>query len=276
MLTIYIKRLLYPFYILPRIGRKRRNQLHQLFAFYNKNEIPVENIKPLKIFSSREEDGIILKLIASLNIKKGYFIEIGSNDCINSNCANLVFNFHWDGLFIDADEKLLKIGRRNYTLFGKGRQVNFACSFLTAENINQVLSDYISDRQVDFMSIDIDGDDYAIWRSIEYVRPSIVVIENKIEYGGDDIVVPAHKPFAASEWGASIVSINKLAERKGYTLVATNAEGFNAFFMRDDKLKESRLKPLSLNDVLSDKAINKSFYDESVMKSLYERLESIT
>ena len=65
------------------------------------------------------------------------------------------------------------------------------------------------------MSIDIDGNDYAIWKALTYVQPKIVVIENKIEYGSYEIVVPADKNHAASQWGASIVSITKLAEEKG-------------------------------------------------------------
>jgi hypothetical protein len=273
VLTTSIKRLLYPLYILPRTSKNKRDQLQQLFASYQKDGMAVQNSQPVKIFSNREEDGIILKILAALNIKKGYFIDIGSNDCINSNCANLVFNFNWHGLFIDADDKLLNIGKRNYRMFGKAGNVRFTCSMLTPGNINDIILSASSTHEVDFMSIDIDGDDYSIWKALDCVKPKIVVIENKIEYGSHDVVIPAGELFKSSEWGASIVSMDRLANEKGYTLVATNAEGFNAFFLRDDCLKKNGISPLPVDKVLGEEAISKSFYSNSYMELLEDRIQ---
>ena len=94
--TTHIKRLIYPLYILPRVTTKSRKKIEDLYArFNNKNETILNNPNfNLRVFSSLEEDGIILQIIAALNIKQGYFLDIGSNDCINSNCANLVFNLN--------------------------------------------------------------------------------------------------------------------------------------------------------------------------------------
>jgi hypothetical protein len=189
MITTRIKQFLYPLYIYPRVSYSRRKHLQSLFRFYRSkvnDNVPVHYASTgLRIFSNMEEDGIILWLTASLNIQKGTFIDIGSNDCINSNCANLVFNFDWQGTFIDSDSKLLKIGKRAYQLFGKTKELNlqFVEGFLSADNINDILNKYKVNDEVDFISIDIDGNDYTIWQALNVVHPKIVLIENKVEYG---------------------------------------------------------------------------------------------
>ena len=274
--TTYVKRLIYPLYIYPKINPKVRRKLHSLFLNYQKKQ--EKNVsgsgKEMSLFSNMEEDGIILKILASISIDKGFFIDIGSNDCINSNCANLAFNFDWGGVFIDANEELLKIGKRNYNLFRKGTNLKFVQSTLFPDNINNVICSSSSTVDIDFMSIDIDGNDYAIWQALETVRPKIVVIENKIEYGANDIIVPVLEKFSPSQWGASILSITKLAEEKGYTLVATNKEGFNSFYMRNDYLQLSYLQPLRLETVLESESVKKSFYPDSIMHPLLQMLAS--
>ncbi len=274
--TSWIKRLVYPLYIYPRTTKGTKQKLHELFQLYRakKPDLSVSS-KGLKLFSNMEEDGIILKLLASIYVEKGFFLDIGSNDCINSNCANLAFNFDWEGMFIDANAQLLQTGKRNYKRFGKEKNLKFVHSFLYPENINNVVTANVSSKEVDFASIDIDGNDYAIWRALDCVKPKIVVVENKIEYGKYDIVVPAINTFFAAQWGASIVSISRVAQEKGYTLVATNKEGFNAFYMRNDCLEISGLQPLSIETVLNNDKIKASFYPENKMSELIEQTKSV-
>ena len=275
MFPTRIKQAIYPVYILLKISFFKRQKLKRLFQFYKTRSSPVSfHDVGLKVFSNMEEDGIILWLIASLNIEKGVFLDIGSNDCINSNCANLVFNFDWEGVFIDADKKLLKIGDRNYRLFGKTKNLNlkFVQHFLSPENINDVITQQIWTNEIDFMSIDIDGNDFYIWQALTCVKPKIVMIENKIEYGWHDIAVPADAlRFKSFEWGASPFTLTKLAMEKGYTLVAANKKGFNIFFLRNDLMKEN-VPALQLEDLLNDPEIKKDFYDQHYMEELMKKL----
>lgn len=272
----WLKRLVYPLYIYPRTTKGTKKKLHELFQLYRAKKPDLsEGGKGLKLFSNMEEDGIILKLLASIYVEKGFFLDIGSNDCINSNCANLAFNFDWEGVFIDANAQLLKTGKRNYKRFGKEKNLKFVHSFLFPENINEVVNKNVASKEIDFASIDIDGNDYAIWKALDCVKPKIVVVENKIEYGKYDIVVPAINAFFAAQWGASIVSISRVAQEKGYTLVATNKEGFNAFYMRNDCLEISGLQPLSIETVLNNDNIKASFYPENKMIKLIQKVNSV-
>jgi hypothetical protein len=281
MIATRIKQVFYPVYILPKIFLFKKQKLKRLFQFYKQKALLLTSLSfrsaGLKVFSNMEEDGIILCLIASLNIEKGTFIDIGSNDCINSNCANLVFNFDWEGIFVDADRQLLKIGERNYKLFGKTQRLNlkFIQRRLTPENINAVIDEHRGKNEIDFMSIDIDGNDYYIWQALTCVKPKIVMIENKIEYGWYDIAVPADSShFKPHEWGASPLALTKLATEKGYTLVAANKKGFNIFFLRNDLMREN-IPALKLKDLLNDPEIKKDFYDSNYMEQLIKKLEVV-
>lgn len=258
-LTTHIKRLIYPLYIWPRVTGSKKIRMHRLFEAVGKGTA-ADPISPLRVFSNHEEDGIILYLLARLQIREGYFVDLGSNDCINSNCANLVFTFHWKGLFIDANAALLRIGERNYRFFGKGRGLQFVRAFLEETTVEALLKQHLQGREVDFMSLDIDGNDYAIWRGLHSIRPKLLVIENKIEYGARDIVVPPSPDTPPERWGASLTSMVRLGREKGYTLVACNHEGFNAFFVRDDLLGKSGLKPLDPETVLQQDHIRQGFF----------------
>lgn len=261
MQLTWLKQFFYPLYIYPRVTKGTRKQLHTLFDFYKKaGARNIQGGKKLKLFSNQEEDGIILKLLAALNIEKGCFVDIGSNDCINSNCANLAFNFDWSGVFIDASQRLLNIGKRNYKFFKKKQDLKFVNSFLYPENINHVVGDNVTTIDVDFMNIDIDGNDFAIWQALDCIKPKLVVIENKIEYGWNDIIVAADKNNPADRWGASLVSMTKLATGKGYTLVATNEEGFNGFYLRNDCLAFTGIKLLPLETILDIEKVKSGFW----------------
>ena len=49
--------------------------------------------------------------------------------------------------------------------------------FITLDNINQLIQKSGLDRELDLLSIDIDGNDYWIWEAINGIRPRVAVIE---------------------------------------------------------------------------------------------------
>src|ERR1700722_18223181 len=55
-----------------------------------------------KVFSQWGEDGIIQKLISSVEIKSKTFIEFGVEDFTESNCRFLMTNNNWSGFIIDG------------------------------------------------------------------------------------------------------------------------------------------------------------------------------
>jgi hypothetical protein len=217
------------------------------------------------VFTQFEEDGMLLFLFATLGTANKTFIEIGSDDGVNSNCANLVLNFGWHGLFIDGNERSVRRGRHFYSKYPThwAYPPKFACAMVTRENINQLIEDEGFTGEVDFLCIDIDGNDYWIWDALEVVKPRVVMIETHVEFGYHNIVVPydpsyfypgRHKDYH----GASPVAMNKLANRKGYRLVGANSYGFNTIYVRND-IGTGLLPEVSVESILQHPSAIESF-----------------
>ena len=178
--------------------------------------------------------------MAALNILNGEFLDIGSGDGVNSNCANLALNFGWRGTFIDGHEPNITKGRAFYERHADtwAYPPKFVCAMIARENINQLLTEASVPPDIDFMSIDIDGNDYWVWDAISVTTPKVVMIETHIEFGLRNIVVPYDKDYVypgrhPDYHGASPVAMERLARRKGYRLVGANRLGFNTIYVRD-------------------------------------------
>ena len=55
---------------------------------------------------------MLLYIFSLLGMNNKTFIEIGSDDGVNSNSANLYFNFGWRGLFIDGNQNSINRGKK--------------------------------------------------------------------------------------------------------------------------------------------------------------------
>jgi len=218
----------------------------QLFHFYS-NELAKGhkfdlNTTGFRNLSQFEEDGLILFILAAIGIKSRTFLDIGSANGINSNCANLAINFGFHGLFIDGDENLIQEGRSFYNAHPDTwlYPPKFECAFIKRENINELIKKNGFSGEIDLLSIDIDGNDYWVWDALEIVDPRVVIIETHIEYGMRSVVVPYDKNYSFSNsdnkpHGASAPAMLKLARSKGYRLVGANKFGFNLIFVKVDE-----------------------------------------
>ncbi len=54
---------------------------------------------------------------------------------------------------------------------------NVVRAWLDMETINQVIAENGLSGSIDLMSMDLDGSDYWIWKSLEQVQPRVVVLE---------------------------------------------------------------------------------------------------
>ncbi len=192
------------------------------------------------IFTKDGEDGILLYLLSKIGTVDKTFIDIGCNDCINSNCANLAFHHGWKGIFIDGDAASLDRGKYIYSHFFKQEsdKFSFVKAIVKPDNINTLLDRYTTKADIDLLAMDLDGNDYHIWQAIEVIKPRIVLVEVQIEKGNMDFIPEYTNSFELYEddipKGASPLSMTKLANTKGYELVAANKGGYNLFFVRKD------------------------------------------
>lgn len=265
-----LKALLYPFWFKQQYNAAMQvaqaNFKQQVLLLATQNKKVDLNQYGFKVFSQFEEDGLLLACVAALNLKAQTALEIGSNNCVNSNIANLVLNHNWLGCFIDGDESNLAIGKRFYkkALGTWQPKPQFKKAFVTAENINQIVADFNGYQQIDILSIDIDGNDYWIWKALENIKPSIVIIETHVEFGLNNVVVPYRSNYKypgkhPHYHGASPVAMQKLAYKKGYKLVGANALGFNQIYVLNSADKNNVLPEIKVEQTLLHPETIKSF-----------------
>jgi hypothetical protein len=193
-----------------------------------------------RVFSQFDEDGVVLFLLAAAGEGTRRVLDLGAGNGVHaSNCANLLLNLGFDGLLVDADAEKVEWGRRFYARHPdtKERPPVLAQSFLSRENVDDVVSGGGLEGEVDLLSIDVDGNDYWLWEALHAVRPRLVVVEAHPELGREEHVAPYDPDFTwarGGSGGASLLAFVRLGERLGYRPVGANQYGFNVFFARED------------------------------------------
>jgi hypothetical protein len=200
------------------------------------------NRAEFRVFSQWGEDGIIQNLIRQVPIERPIFVEFGVENYIESNTRFLLTTHRWSGLVIDGSAENIAYIRRDPVYWANNLKAEH--SFITAENINDLLARNGIEGDIGLLSVDIDGNDYWVWQAIDKLSPRIVVCEYSSQFGPIAEVTTPYAPNFTREaahsskvyYGASISALTSLAKRKGYSLVASNSAGNNVFFVRDDLL----------------------------------------
>jgi len=241
----------------PSVQIKQRELYLNYRAALKNGDLPKLEETGFRVFSQFEEDGKLLFLFSLLGMNKPIFIEFGSDDGVNSNSANLFFHFAWNGLFLDGNAKAIERGKRFFSKYPHPHFIapKFKQTFITAENINKLISEAGFGGEIGFLSIDIDGNDYWVWKAIDVVSPQVVMIETHVEFGKRDLIVPYDPNYFYPGkhplyHGASPVAMIKLASKKGYRLVGANDRGFNLIFLRNDLLV-NEIPTVSVDDILN-------------------------
>jgi hypothetical protein len=159
--------------------------------------------------------------------------------------TNLIVNHEFEGLLFDGSRKNVLRGQR----FFRSRSdtalfpPRFCQAWITAENVNQLLEQNMFVGDIDVLSLDMDGNDYWIWKAIKAVRPRVCIFEtNPVVPSNLSLTIPydpefrySEKPPASEEfWGASLRAMKELCDEKWYRLVGSHRLGFNVIFMRND------------------------------------------
>ncbi len=192
------------------------------------------------VFSQWGEDGIIDWIISKIPSIPRTFVEFGVEDYMESNTRLLLQLRNWRGLVMDSSDKNIEKIRSDSLSW---RFSLTSCSaFVTCDNINHLLHENNFIGDIGLLSIDIDGNDYWIWNSIDCINPAIVVAEFNAVFGDIyKLSIPYDQYFSRTKYhfsslyfGASLPSLISLGLEKGYTFIGTNSSGVNAFFVRND------------------------------------------
>ena len=128
-----------------------------------------------KVYSQWGEDGIIQYLIQILPILNKTFIEFGVQDYTEANTRFLLEADNWSGMIMDGSKENMDTVRREDIYWRY--DLNAVPVFITRENINTLLLKSGFDRDLGILSIDIDGNDYWVWKEINVMQPRIIICE---------------------------------------------------------------------------------------------------
>jgi hypothetical protein len=183
------------------------------------------------VYSEAGEDGVIEKILEILPENDRWCVEFGAWDgiyCINTR--NLIVNKGYSAVLIEADKNKFKDLKRNYFGNPKVITINRFVGWSDNDNLDQILKDTPIPVDFDLLSIDIDGNDYHVWKAIRKYKPKVVVIEfNPTIPTGIRFVQP---PDPSINQGASLSSLVDLGKEKGYELVAVLP--YNAIFVKSE------------------------------------------
>ena len=205
-------------------------------------DLPTLQDVEFRCYSQNGEDGILLYIFALIGTTNRKVVEICAGDGIECNAANLLVNHGWSGLLLDGDAELVARGKTFYSncLNTWVQPPTFVNDWITADRVNSLVGDHGFSGPIDLLSLDVDGNDYWIWKALDCVTPRVVVLEFNAGCGPDVSVTMSYQPDFRLDYtvqpyrcGASLSAFVKLARAKGYRLVGVQSRGFNAFFVRD-------------------------------------------
>lgn len=201
------------------------------------------NIFQKRVESQFGQDGVIEQIFKTISTTNKYFVEFGSsgNDIGMGNTSYLRKS-GFDGLLMDGFD-------RPYGIQVHDRKYDVKIEFVKPSNINELFKKYNVPQEFDFLSIDIDGQDFHVWNNLKNYSPRIVSIEMNYHIEpGLDKVMPLNDDYIwdGTEWyGSSITALKKLGNKKGYDLVCTCMS--DAIFVKNDLTKGSDGTPLFKN-----------------------------
>ena len=199
-----------------------------------------------------------MEILSNIGVKNFTFIEIGVQDSIECNSTNLLLNLNWIGAQFEGCKESYNDGKKFLKENGiKNNQCKLLNEFINAENINSLIKKTGIIGEIDFFSLDIDGNDYWVWKNINIIKPRLVVLEYNSSFGEDDPLTISYNPDFIWDnknekrffYGASLKALEKLSKKKGYDLICVDSKGVNAFFVRKDLMRNSILRKMKSKDV---------------------------
>jgi hypothetical protein len=189
-----------------------------------------------RVFCQSDEDGLTIEIVNRLNIQDGSFIEIGVGNGTENNTL-ILLSLGFSGAWIGGEDLAFNISANS-------QKLNFQKAWVTLDNIKSLVANaqrFIGRSDIDFISIDLDGNDYHFLKELleNGISPKVFICE----ING---IFPPPVKFtvnynASHEWlrddyqGASLSLINELLEQYQYKLIVCNAAtGANAYFIKDE------------------------------------------
>src|SRR6266851_2072866 len=130
------------------------------------------------VYSQAGEDGVIQKALEVLPETDKWCVEFGANDGeLLSNTRNLIDKHGYSAVLIESCKNAFGILRQRFASNPKVVTINQSVGLSEESKLDTILKGTPIPCDFDFLSIDIDGNDYHVWKSISQYEPKLVCIE---------------------------------------------------------------------------------------------------
>ncbi len=188
-------------------------------------------------FSRHGQDGIIAEIFRRIGVRQRTFVEIGCENGLENNTAYLLFT-GWSGFWFDGSEAGILECKKHCAAYIQKDALQVHQAMLTKENIVEIFKKSGIPKEFDLLSLDVDRNTYHLLEALQEYRPRVMVVEyNSSILPGDEWIAeydPDKVWNGTHYFGASLKSLEILAERMGYSLVGCDIVGVDAFFVRKD------------------------------------------
>ncbi|HEX6202801.1 MAG TPA: hypothetical protein VF100_07350 [Thermoanaerobaculia bacterium] len=195
-----------------------------------------------KVYSQSGEDGIVREVLRRVGVAERAFVEIAAGNGRENNTVFLLAQ-GWSGLWVEGDPGKVEQIEAGFGDWLASGRLRLSPEFVTAASVGEAMERGGAAVEPDLLSIDIDGNDYWLWKSLGACRARLVVIEYNALFPPDMEWVmpydPGHRWRRDTWFGASLKSLERLGRELGYRLVGCTFVGTNAFFVREDLVGSS-------------------------------------
>jgi hypothetical protein len=188
-----------------------------------------------KVHSQSDEDGILDEIFQRIGVTNRTFVEFGA-ETGNENNSRLLLDQGWNGLWIEGLAEYSGSIKWQFREQIASGQLKLVEAFVNRDNINSLISGAGINGEIDFLSVDIDGNDYHVFEAINAVNARVVCLEyNPFKPAGWVMPYdPSYRWAHDFEYGATASALTDLAANKGYVLVGSGMYSANIFFVRSE------------------------------------------
>ncbi len=174
-------------------------------------------------YSQFGEDGMVEEIFNRIGEESRVCVEFGAAD--GNSCSNTkkLWKNGWEAHLIEGDTNLFQLLQKTT----EAVKECYVYQGMVQPEGNQSIDNFLLhiDKPIDFMSIDVDGADYLIWKHMQ-LKPRVICIEYNES-------IPPHISLYQSNVhgyvGSSAKAFVELAKDKGYFLIGMNKA--NLFFV---------------------------------------------
>ncbi len=199
------------------------------------------------VTSQYGEDGILEKIFELIGEGSKWCVEFGAWDgYTHSNTYNLIANKGWSSIQIEGNarrhEELVKRHGDNPKVHCVGGMVGLDPR---KDSLEFHFGKTPMPQSFDLLSIDIDGNDWHIWKSVTKYRPRVVMIEFN-PAASNEVVYVQDLDFEINQ-GSTLRAMVELGKQKKYELVCVTSS--NAIFVVEEEFAKIGIADNSIDSM---------------------------